>query len=153
MDESRPIFVQIAELVEADIVSGALPEGAQAPSINEFAAFHRINPATALKGVSLLVDAGVLEKRRGIGMFVVEGARGRVLARRRATFEADYVAPLAEAAALGIGPTNSSSPSAASPRTARADQAPRPKGDLAMTAIVQAQGLSRHYGQSEPWTT
>lgn len=103
MDESRPIFVQIAELVEADIVSGALPEGAQAPSINEFAAFHRINPATALKGVTLLVDAGILEKRRGVGMFVVEGARGRILARRRGTFEADYLAPLlAEAAALEI---------------------------------------------------
>ena len=45
------------------------------PSTNEFAAYHRINPATAAKGINLLVDDGILEKRRGIGMFVVPGAR------------------------------------------------------------------------------
>ncbi len=105
MDESRPIYLQIAELIEADILSGALDEGAQAPSTTEFAAFHRINPATALKGVSMLVDAGILEKRRGIGMFVVEGARERIRARRRSTFEHDYVEPiLAEGRAIGLDP-------------------------------------------------
>ena len=50
-----------------------MPEEAQVPSINELAAFHRINPATALKGVTVLVDAGILYKRRGIGMFVSPG--------------------------------------------------------------------------------
>ncbi len=105
MDESRPIFVQIAELIEDDVLSGILPEGAQAPSTNEFASFHRINPATALKGVSLLVDSGILEKRRGIGMFVVEGARERILERRRKTFETDFIAPLLrEAGAIGLDP-------------------------------------------------
>ncbi|MGV1008361.1 MAG: GntR family transcriptional regulator [Dermatophilaceae bacterium] len=105
MDESRPLFVQIAEAVENDIVGGVLPEGAQIPSINEFAAFHRINPATALKGVTLLVDDGVVEKRRGIGMFVVRGARARLLRRRRDRFAEQFVAPLlAEADKLGIPP-------------------------------------------------
>ena len=105
MDESRPIFLQVAELIETDILSGILPEGAQAPSTTDIAAFRRINPATALKGVSLLVDAQILEKRRGIGMFVTIGARDRILARRRETFEADFIAPLLlEADALGLSP-------------------------------------------------
>lgn len=102
-DESRPIFVQLAERLENDIISGALPEEGQIPSINEFAAFHRINPATALKGVTLLVDAGILYKKRGIGMFVAAGARATLLARHQENFTAEYLRPLlAEAAKLGI---------------------------------------------------
>lgn len=103
MDESRPIFVQIAEQIENDIISGLLAEETQVPSINEFAAFYRINPATALKGVATLVDDGILYKKRGIGMFVAEGARTRLVTQRRDTFEADYVLPLiTEATKLGI---------------------------------------------------
>lgn len=103
MDESRPIFVQIAEQIENDIISGALPEETQVPSTNEFAAFYRINPATAGKGVNLLVDAGILYKKRGIGMFVAEGARTSIVADRRNKFQTEYVRPLvAEAAKLGI---------------------------------------------------
>lgn len=103
MDDSRPIFVQIAEQIEDDIVVGALPEESQVPSINEFAAFHRINPATANKGVGLLVDAGVLYKRRGIGMFVAPGARDRIVAQRRDRFRTQFVTPLvSEADKLGI---------------------------------------------------
>jgi len=103
MDDDRPIFLQIAEQIENDIIAGMLAEEAQVPSTNEFAAFHRINPATAAKGVNLLVDAGVLYKKRGIGMFVATGAREALLGTRREQFEADYVAPLiAEAAKLGI---------------------------------------------------
>ncbi len=103
MDESRPIFVQIAEQIENDIIGGALPEETQVPSTNEFAAFHRINPATAGKGVNLLVDEGILYKKRGIGMFVAEGARDRLVAKRRDQFETEYVQPLVtEADKLGI---------------------------------------------------
>ncbi len=103
MDDGRPIFLQIAELIENQVIDGSLAEGAQVPSINEVAAFHRINPATALKGISLLVDAGVLYKRRGIGMFVADGARDRLLADRRERFAAEYVQPLViEARALGL---------------------------------------------------
>ncbi len=105
MDESRPIFQQIAELIENDIISGALPEDTQIPSTNEFAAFHRINPATAGKGVNLLVDEGILYKKRGIGMFVAPGARDHLLAARRERFRTQYVTPLlAEAAKLGLEP-------------------------------------------------
>ncbi len=103
MDESRPIFVQIAEQIENDIISGLMAEETQVPSTNEFAAFYRINPATALKGVGLLVDEGILYKKRGIGMFVSEGARSRLVTKRRDQFEAEFVRPLiAEAAKLGI---------------------------------------------------
>jgi len=105
MDEGRPIFQQIAERVENDILSGALSEEGQVPSTNEFAMFYRINPATAGKGVNLLVEQGILYKRRGIGMFVAAGARERITARRRELFVLEYIAPmLAEAASLGIAP-------------------------------------------------
>ena len=83
MDESRPIFIQIAEQVENDIIDGVLKEDEQIPSTNEFAAFFRINPATALKGVNRLVDDGIVAKRRGIGMFVTPGARAHLIERRR----------------------------------------------------------------------
>lgn len=103
MDESRPIFVQIAEQIENDIISGQMAEEAQVPSTNEFAAFYRINPATALKGVSRLVDEGILYKKRGIGMFVSTGARSRLVTKRTTQFRAEYVQPLIEEAAkLGI---------------------------------------------------
>jgi DNA-binding transcriptional regulator YhcF (GntR family) len=103
MDESRPIFLQVAELIENDIIGGVLGEESQVPSTTEFAAFHRINPATALKGVTMLVDAGILYKKRGIGMFVAAGAREKILSARRFAFEAEFVRPLvAEASKLGI---------------------------------------------------
>src|SRR5665811_289333 len=79
VDDGRPIFVQIAEQIEGQIVDGTMPEESQVPSINELAAFHRINAATALKGVNVLVDNGILYKRRGIGMFVAERARDTLL--------------------------------------------------------------------------
>jgi GntR family transcriptional regulator len=107
VDDSRPIFVQIAELIENDILAGALPEETQVPSTNEFAAFHRINPATAGKGVNVLVDDGILYKKRGIGMFVAAGARDRLVAKRRDRFQNEYIAPLiVEARKLGIDETH-----------------------------------------------
>lgn len=104
MDEGKPLFVQIAESVEDSILDGSLAEESQAPSTNELAAFYRINPATAGKGVNMLVDKGVLYKRRGIGMFVASGARDALLGERRAAFAERFLAPLmAEAQQLGLG--------------------------------------------------
>jgi GntR family transcriptional regulator len=105
VDEGRPIFLQIAEQIENAIIDGSLPEEGQAPSTNELAGFHRINPATAAKGINQLVADGILVKRRGIGMFVAPGARGRLLQRRRSEFADQYVRPLvAEARKLGLAP-------------------------------------------------
>lgn len=103
IDDSRPIFMQIAQMIENDIVDGILLEEAQVPSTNEFAAFHRINPATAAKGVNRLVDDGILYKKRGIGMFVATGSRAVLVGRRREDFYEQFVRPLArEARKLGI---------------------------------------------------
>jgi DNA-binding transcriptional regulator YhcF (GntR family) len=102
-EDAGPIFRQVAAQIENAIVDGSLAEEAQAPSSNELAAFHRINPATAAKGLNELVAQGVLYKRRGVGMFVATGAREQVLKRRRDEFAHQYVSPLmAEAHKLGI---------------------------------------------------
>ena len=101
--DGRPIFLQIAEMIENDIVAGNLGEDSQVPSTNEFAAMYRINPATAAKGINLLVEDGILHKRRGIGMFVSSGARERLMEKRRARFSRDYLEPMVvEAASLGL---------------------------------------------------
>ena len=103
LDEGTPLFSQVAERLAADIADGGLAEGERVPSTNELAAFYRINPATAAKGINVLTDDGLLEKRRGIGMFVTAGARATLLARRRAGFTERYVQPLlTEATRLGI---------------------------------------------------
>jgi DNA-binding transcriptional regulator YhcF (GntR family) len=97
--------VQIAERIENDIIEGGLPEEGQVPSTNQFASFYQINPATAAKGVNLLVDQGILYKKRGLGMFVLGGARAKLLAKRREEFYQQYVVPMIrEAKKLGITP-------------------------------------------------
>ena len=102
-EDAGPIFRQIAVQLEDAIVDGSLPEESQAPSSNELAAFHHINPATAAKGLNQLVTDGVLYKRRGVGMFVATGAREQLLKRRRSEFADQYVRPLmTEARKLGI---------------------------------------------------
>ncbi|MEX5633156.1 GntR family transcriptional regulator [Parafrankia sp. FMc2] len=103
LDDGTPLFAQIAGRLADEIADGSLAEGERAPSTNELAAYHRINPATAAKGLNVLIDDGLLEKRRGVGMFVAAGARDRLLADRRRYFAERYVQPLvAEAQRLGI---------------------------------------------------
>ncbi|MQA15485.1 MAG: GntR family transcriptional regulator [Pseudonocardiaceae bacterium] len=103
LDEGTPLFVQIAEQLADDVADGTLVEGDRVPSTNELAAFYRINPATAAKGINTLIDEGLLEKRRGLGMFVAMGARERLLADRRKQFAEQYLDPmLIEAKRLGI---------------------------------------------------
>jgi DNA-binding transcriptional regulator YhcF (GntR family) len=103
LNEGGPLFAQVAERLAGEIADGGLAEGARVPSTNELAAFYRINPATAAKGINILADEGLLDKRRGIGMFVAPGSRATLLARRRAEFTDRYVEPLlTEATRLGI---------------------------------------------------
>jgi GntR family transcriptional regulator len=104
LDEGTPIFAQVAERLAEEIADGTLAEGERVPSTNELAAYYRINPATAAKGINVLAGDGLLEKRRGIGMFVAAGARQQLLGERRRRFAERYVDPLvAEASRLGIG--------------------------------------------------
>ncbi|MDU5145553.1 MAG: GntR family transcriptional regulator [Paenibacillus dendritiformis] len=103
IDDNRPIFVQIAERIEDDIIEGRLPEESPVPSKNQFASFYQINPATAAKGVNLLADEGILYKKRGIGMFVAAGARALLLAKRQKRFYEQYVVTMIrEAEKLGM---------------------------------------------------
>lgn len=103
LDEGAPLFVQIAERLADEIADGTLAEGERVPSTNELSDFYRINPATAAKGIGMLTDDGLLEKRRGIGMFVAAGARARLLDERRKQFAQRYIEPLVvEARRLGI---------------------------------------------------
>jgi len=103
LDDGSPLFSQIAERLAEEIAEGELAEGERVPSTNELAAYYRINPATAAKGINVLTDEGLLEKRRGIGMFVAAGARERLLEDRRKRFAERYVEPMvAEANRLGI---------------------------------------------------
>jgi len=100
----QPIFVSIAQWLEDAILAGIYNEETQVPSITEISIGYNINPATALKGVNILVDAGLLYKKRGLGMFVSVDARAKLLARRQQQFYEDYVQPLIrEANRLEIG--------------------------------------------------
>lgn len=99
----KPIFLQIAEGLEDAVLSGALPEGGQLPSITELSVQYTINPATALKGINLLVDQGAAYKTRGVGMFVAEGARALLQKKRLGEFSSRFVAAMvAEAQRLGV---------------------------------------------------
>ncbi len=103
LDESKPLFIAVAEQIEDGILDGTYPEDTPVPSTNELAAFLRINPATAGKGLNRLADAEILVKRRGVGMFVAPDAAELLRRRRRDAFVQDYIAPLLrESEQLGI---------------------------------------------------
>ncbi len=99
-DGREPIFLQIADQIRTQVLSGALGEEEQVMSTTQYATAYRINPATAAKAFAELVGEGTLYKRRGVGMFVAPGARDRLLAERRERFFADVVDPVARQAHL-----------------------------------------------------
>ncbi len=90
----KPIFLQFAEEIEDNILKGIYEEESQIPSTTEVAMKLKINPATANRGENLLVDEGIIYKKRGIGMFVAAGARGKIIAKRKAAFIDSYIQPL-----------------------------------------------------------
>jgi GntR family transcriptional regulator len=99
----KPIFIQLAEEIEDNILKGIYPEETQIPSTTEVAVTLKINPATINRGVNLLVDEGIIYKKRGLGMFVSTGGREKVLARRKQAFFHDFLLPLLkEANNLGL---------------------------------------------------
>lgn len=98
-----PIYVQIADSIRAQILRGALRDGDQLTSTTEYATTYRINPATAGKAFAILVDEGLVDKRRGIGMFVAEGARAALVEAGLRTYVDDTLYPAVEAGlALGL---------------------------------------------------
>ena len=98
LDQEKPIFIQIAEGIEDGILTGAFPEESQIPSITEFSVKYKINPATALKGINLLVDEGIIFKRRGVGMFVSKGAVSQLQKKRQDQFFNNYISKLIDEA-------------------------------------------------------
>jgi|SRR5690625_2357847 len=99
LDESKPIFLQIKEQIEDQIINDSLKPDDRVPSTNELAAFYKINPATAAKGINELVAESILVKRRGVGMFVTEDAKHILIEKRKESFYQNYVLPLKDEAA------------------------------------------------------
>lgn len=98
-----PIFVQVAQWLEEEILADRIREEEQVPSTNQFAMLYKINPATARKGFSVLVEEGILYKKRGIGMFVAPGAKEKIKKRAKERFVNESLKSLLEEAnRLGI---------------------------------------------------
>lgn len=97
-DSEKPIYIQLAEAIEDDILRGIFEEGNQIISTTEISVNFKINPATAGKGVNLLVDEGILFKKRGVGMFVCEGAKEKIITKRKEKFYEGFIVALLEEA-------------------------------------------------------
>lgn len=103
LNQEKSIYIQISEMIENDILRNIIEEEERVPSTNELAKLYVINPATAAKGVNILVESGVLYKKRGIGMFVSTGAKEMIMKRRKNEFYDNYVKRVVEEAeSLGI---------------------------------------------------
>lgn len=90
-ESEKPIFIQVAEVIEDAILSGTFEEETQIPSTTEFSVSYKINPATALKGINILVDKGLVYKKRGVGMFVCKGACDKLRLERKQAFYENFI--------------------------------------------------------------
>ena len=103
LTQEKSIYIQISEMIENDILRDVLLEEERVPSTNELARLYSINPATAAKGINLLVDNGILYKKRGIVMFVSKGAKEIIMKKRKNEFADKFLKTLLiEADSLGI---------------------------------------------------
>lgn len=104
-NDSQPIYWQLKERTVAMILDGTLKEGDALPSVRTVAAELQLNPITVSKSYQALVDEGVVEKRRGLGMYVCEGARGTLVASERDKFlNEEWPAMLQRIEQLGLDP-------------------------------------------------
>jgi GntR family transcriptional regulator len=102
-DETKPIYLQVKERIEDQIISGQLKEGDQIPSTTQLVQFYKINHLTVSKAIHLLVEEGIVYKKRGVGMFMAEGAKEKLVRRRRDQFVDRYLLPMIqEAERLGM---------------------------------------------------
>ncbi|SFO66093.1 DNA-binding transcriptional regulator YhcF, GntR family [Pseudobutyrivibrio sp. JW11] len=103
LGEDKSIYLQISEMIEDEILRDIIKEEEQVPSTTELSKFYKINPATAGKGINLLVDKGIIYKKRGIGMFVQAGAKEQIMEARKASFKETYLKKIiSEAKLIGI---------------------------------------------------
>ena len=102
-NSERPIYLQIASELEDAVFTGAYPEETQIPSTTELSVTLKINPATVLKGMNILVDEHIIYKKRGLGMFVSTGAVEIIRTKRQKNFYDNFILPLlSEAEKLGL---------------------------------------------------
>ena len=103
INETQPIFVQIRQRIAEMILNQTAPEGAALPSVRSIAADLSVNPLTVTRAYDALVDLGVVESRRGSGMFVADGGRAKLLAHERDTFlEQEWPRLKAQIRTLGL---------------------------------------------------
>jgi DNA-binding transcriptional regulator YhcF (GntR family) len=100
LDNDRPIFLQIKEAIADDILAGLLAPDEQIPSNSQLVSFFGVNPVTVHRGVSLLLEDGIIYKKRGLGMFVSPQAPDLLRRQRRESFAQDFIAPLVQQAQL-----------------------------------------------------
>ncbi|NMS91630.1 GntR family transcriptional regulator [Clostridioides difficile] len=98
LNNEEPIFIQIAQAIEDEILSNGIKEEEQVPSTTELSKLYKINPATVLKGINILVDKNILYKKRGIGMFVSEGAKTIIKEARKENFKHNFIKNLLQEA-------------------------------------------------------
>ncbi|EGT5230354.1 GntR family transcriptional regulator [Clostridioides difficile] len=98
LNNEEPIFIQIARAIEDEILSNGIKEEEQVPSTTELSKLYKINPATVLKGINILVDKNILYKKRGIGMFVSDGAKTIIKEARKENFKHNFVKNLLQEA-------------------------------------------------------
>lgn len=102
-DHRTPIYLQVARMIRDAVVAGDLPEGEAIPSVRRVSVEQGLNPQTVLNATRLLIDEGILEKRRGIGIFVKEGARIALLGEELKRFKsADVPTLVSRARLLGL---------------------------------------------------
>ena len=99
-DQGQPIYLQVARMIRDSVVSGDLPEEGPIPSIRQVSAEHGLNPQTVLNATHLLVEEGILEKRRGVGIFVKRGAQEQLRQRELAELKQRYIPQLVNRARL-----------------------------------------------------
>ncbi|MBU3110269.1 GntR family transcriptional regulator [Clostridium lacusfryxellense] len=93
-----PLYMQIAKDIENNVLKGIFEEETAIPSTTEISVKYKINPATVAKGYNLLVDEGIIYKKRGVGMFVVTGSKAKLTKKRKENFYNNYIVVLIEEA-------------------------------------------------------
>lgn len=102
-DDTQPIYIQLRDKVLNMILEGAISEGEALPSVRTISAEYQLNPITVSKAYQMLVDSELAEKRRGLGMFVTDGAKNKLLAEEREQFlKVEWPSVLARIERLGI---------------------------------------------------
>lgn len=94
LDDKKLIYLQIKEMIEDQIMNNQLQAHDQIPSTNQLVQFYKINHITVSKGINLLVEEEIIYKKRGVGMFVMEGAKEKLIAKRRDEFAEEFVLPM-----------------------------------------------------------